>query len=86
MPFRRQKDEQHLYDESIDQKDKKAFILEIDNVNDVEMLENMAKDPIIKTGMKKMKTDMLLINTHMNIISEDHLQDQKEKKKKHLLM
>jgi len=33
-----------------DEKDKRAFILEVDNINDVEMLENLAVDPILNNS------------------------------------
>lgn len=33
--------------ENIDDKDKTGFVLEIDNMNDVELLESLADDPII---------------------------------------
>lgn len=66
----------------MDERDKKAFILEIDNINDLELLKNMASDPVVGNMKPKLKTDMLLINTHMNIISEEHLIEKGSGKKK----
>lgn len=48
------------------------------------MLESMWDDPIINHSKQKIKTDILLINTHTNLISEDHLIEQIGKKKHQL--
>ena len=87
-PFSKMQAKEALLDqfkeENLEEKDKRAFVLEIDNINDFEMLESMWDDPIINHSKQKIKTDILLINTHMNLISEDHLIEHLGKKKHQL--
>lgn len=34
-------------------RDKKAFVVQVDNINDVDVLKNMLDDPIVNSNSKK---------------------------------
>ena len=45
-------------------------MVQVDNINDVDILRNMYDDPILNSNSKKSRSDIVFINSDINLINE----------------
>lgn len=54
-------------------REKKAYIVQVDHVNDVEVIKNFLEDPILSLSRSSKSADIMFINTQKNVLLEEHL-------------